>query len=150
MKSLMMVAASLLLICCACEDTDRYYDYKSWTMEILNDSEQEVNIVIKSNSQPNLNIDTTLQVNGTFTLTEGDNDPVAGKQDLLSMRVLDSSIVSFNDNKKLVYWFNSDSYSWSDSSRNILFEGNYALISTDGDHSNYRYTITDSDYQRAE
>lgn len=150
MKSIVIIVSSLLLICNACDKKDKYYPYESWSMEILNNSEHNVNIVFKSNIQSILDIDTNLLINKSFILSTGDNDPVGGGLDLITRGVFDSSIVSFDASKKLIYWHNQNNGGYNDSINNILIKENYISIDKENNHTNYRYTITNADYLRAE
>jgi len=150
MKTIIIFFFALLIIFNSCDKKDRYYPYESWTMEIMNSSGTTVNIQFFSDSQPSINIDTTLLNNNYFILSRGDNDPVGGELDLISRLAFDSSVIRFTDNKQLIYTFDRITGTFNDSARNILFKSNYILLESKDNKSKYRYEIIESDYQKTE
>lgn len=150
MKTMILIITSLLLICNSCDKKDKYYPYESWTMEILNNSGHNVNFQFISNSQPTINIDTNLLDDNLFTLSSGDNDPVGGELDLISRAAFDSAIITFDDDKQIIYLYNRNTGIYNDSTRNILFKDNYVLIESKNNSKKYRYELSELDYQMAE
>lgn len=150
MKTMILIITSLLLICNSCDKKDKYYPYESWIMEISNNSGHIVNIQFISNSQPTININTNLLDDNLFTLSSGDNDPVGGELDLISRAAFDTAIITFNDDKRIIYFYNQNLGTYNDSTRNILFKENYVLIESKNKNKKYRYELSESDYQLAE
>lgn len=126
------------------------YPYKTWSMEIENSSNHLIQLKFYSYLLPNLNIDTTLSLNQRYILTTGDEDPLGSGPDYITRSIFDSSVVIFEDGKKLIYTHNKALGIMNDSANNILLKENYLSISISGNKKVFRYVLDNSDYLRAE
>lgn len=126
------------------------YPYKTWSMEIENSSNHLIQLKFYSYLLPNLNIDTTLAISQRYILTRGDEDPLGSGPDFITRSIFDSSVVIFEDGKKLIYTHNKSLGILNDSANNILLKENYLSVSISGSKEVFRYLLDNSDYLRAE
>jgi hypothetical protein len=150
MKAHTLILVLFILGLSSCNKKDGgNYPYKSWTMEIDNTSTHTLRLQFYSYHQPVLNVDTILSVNQKYALTQGNEDPLGGGPDLISMGAFDSAVVLFDDGKNLIYIHNKAMGVANDSANNLLLKVNYLTGGITGKREVYSYVLDDSDYLRA-
>jgi hypothetical protein len=151
MKTQTVILFFIISILSSCDTKDGgNYPYKTWLMEIENSSNHLIRLKFYSYFFPIQNIDTTLSINQRYILSKGDQDPFGSGPDLITSTAFDSSVVIFDDGKKLIYTHNKTLSIMNDSANNILLKENYLLKSTAVNKDIFNYTIDETDYQRAE
>ncbi len=119
-------------------------------MEIYNSSSHLIHLKFYSYLLPVLNVDTMVPINQNYILTSGNEDPLGSGSDLISRCEYDSSVVVFDDGKKLIYVHNKILGILNDSANNLLLKGNYLSKNISGNKEIFRYLLDETDYYRAE
>ena len=142
-KFILPVIVVLLLYISSCIDGGKK-SYSKW--EIVNNSGMSILITVYSNGeyQNSININSSADFWETeYYISSGMSNEFPGITDAIGG---DSINIVFDENRKSVFIFPHDPLD----SFNVLNPNLYSIIHDDDQHTIYRYTFTEADYENAE